>query len=170
MPAEPPPLPSPPAGYTWEWSVEMNAGFLKPEGWHVLKETKNQTQALFITQEQIQREGQDKGFQTGLSVNRIPGAGQKCGGLASQFAATFVHDATKVKQNVLTLIAPQELAPSINMRGYRVQQDGAIIHTVLVCNDRVDLTYLVIFESSLDKWDAAWRIGEPIIRKMMILF
>lgn len=170
VPADSPQLPAPPSGYTWEWSVEMKAGFLRPEDWHVLKETKNQTQALFITQEQIHRKDQEKGFQTGLTVNRIPGAGQKFGGLASQFAAAFVHDATKVMQNVLTVIAPQELAPSINMRGYRVQQDGAITHTVLVCDDRVDLTYLVIFESPRDNWDTAWRIGEPIIQKMMILF
>ncbi len=168
---DPPELPSPPAGFEWQWCDEVKVGILKPKQWHYKSRHKNATRGYFISKEKIDDTGKfDTGkFDTGLTLNVIPGAGKKLGGLASDFAQGFVRTATRDKQSVLQTMPPRTAGPAKTV-GCRIKKSGSVIHYFLIADDSRDLVYMFIFESPEQDWDMAWKTGETILGQLQIDF
>ncbi|KAA1257250.1 hypothetical protein LF1_53990 [Rubripirellula obstinata] len=162
--AEKPNLPSPPTGFEWQWCEDVSVGILKPHQWHYKTARKNATRGYFITQENIEDTG---GFNTGLSLNVIPGVGMKRGGTASEFAKLFIQEATKEKESVLLVIPPNQAGPAQTF-GCRIKKDGSVIHNFLIADDANDVVYMFIYESPEQDWEEAWSKGQTMLRKLYI--
>lgn len=161
-----PDLPSPPAGFDWQWCDEVRVGILKPQQWHFLSQSKNETRGYFITKEKFHGTGK---FDTGLSLNVIPNVGKKQGGEASNFAKSFIREAIQDKQSVLQVIPPGEVGPAKTF-GCRIRRHGSIVHYFLITDDSQDILYLFMFESPESEWESAWKIGETMLQKLYVDF
>lgn len=159
-------LPSPPEGFEWQWCEDVSIGILKPQGWHFSSNRKNATRGYFVTKEKIEEAGE---FSTGLSLNVIPGIGQKRHGLASDFAKAYVRTAIQDKGSVLKIIPPKNAGPAKTF-GCRIKKDGSVIHYFLIADDARDIVYLFMYESPEKEWNTAWKTGETIFKKLYIDF
>ncbi len=79
-------LPQSPSGFSWLESINGVGSFLKPEGWFVKYESKDKTNAVFISKKNIETNGR---FQTGMSVNQLNNWSQSNSSKPSQYAAAF---------------------------------------------------------------------------------
>jgi len=158
-------FPDPPGGFTW---VEFDAGksaFLKPDGWHLKVESKNGTEALFITKESIESEGR---FDTGLTVNYISGVKAKTGVIASQYAQAFLSRAEDKHTRLKSF--KSEIGENITGFGLRVRLDrepAQIVHYFLVADDEADSLRIIMFESPGASWESAWVIGQQLLKGQM---
>ncbi len=98
-----------------------------------------------------------------------PDVGRKKGGLASDFAIAFVRQAIQNKDSVLTVIPPKSVGPAKTF-GCRIKKDGSVVHYFLIADDSSDKLYLFMYESPEKEWDAAWKTGEQILKKLYIDF
>lgn len=163
---EQPELPAPPNGFEWQWCDEVRVGILKPAGWHFKRDTKNDTEAYFITKEKIEPE---KGFFTGLILNVLSGVGKKTKGRASSYAKKFIREAMRDKEFVVKEIPQATLGPAKTI-GCRITKDDSTVHYFLVSDDRYDKLYLFFFEAPSDAWEAEWKIGDENMKKLLIEF
>lgn len=161
-----PDLPAPPEGFSWHWNEEIRGAFLKPNGWHVKEEKRNETLALFLTKEDIATEGS---FTTGFSVNVVPGVGKKSGGKASDYGRSFVREAIQDKENVLVVLPPVDRG-RLKTFGCRIKKDNTIIHYFLIADDETDRLYITFFESPAAEFETAWKKGEVILKKLFFQF
>lgn len=162
--AEKPKLPAPPDGFEWQWCDEVRVGLLKPDGWHYHTHNKGATLGYFITKESIAEKGE---FATGLTLNVIPDVGKKTGGQASDVAKSIVGRAIRDRESVLTVIPPGNAGPTQTF-GCRVKRNGSIMHYFLIADNGADKLYLFYFESPEKEWDAAWKTGEQLLKKLVI--
>ena len=80
--------PPAPSGFTWHTAKNGVGTFLKPDGWYVLEETKGNTNAIFISRENIKKHGK---FIIGFSVNRITSYSSDSSIKASEYAKVFIQ-------------------------------------------------------------------------------
>ena len=151
--------------FSWSSSGPGESDFLKPKGWFLKKESKAGTYAIFITKENIDKEGV---FQTGLTVNVLKGISKKTGNPASLYAHKFITIAAQKEKNKI-LVKPW-LVESGPFKGYgiRVQDEVKILHYMLIANDKEDTLFLTIFEAKPKDWDKAWKYGEVILNNMKL--
>jgi len=93
----------------------------------------------------------------------VSNVARKTGMSAADYASAFTRAAIKEKRNVLSLRPPSKQG-RLTTFGYRVRQDGTIVHALLVADVMADKLYLVLFESPEDTWDDAWQIGKQIMK------
>jgi hypothetical protein len=164
--AEAPELPSPPMGFEWKWCEEMHAAFLRPATWHVKQVTKEGTVGLFISKDDIDKNGE---FKTGLTVNFVADIRKKTGAKPSAYAAATQKLAIKDQEKVMLVIPPVD-GGRIKTVGFRLKKDDTITHSWYVADDGTDSLYVVFFESPADEWDSAWKTGEVIMKKLYFQF
>ncbi len=161
--ADEPDLPSPPTGFEWQWCEDVHVGILKPEQWHYKR---IETRGYFITQQKIENASE---ISTGLSLYVIPSVGKKRGGLASDFAKSYVRAWIQDKDSVLQIIPPGNAGPAKTF-GCRIKTDGSVFHYFLIADDSRDILYLFMYASPEKEWEMAWKTGETILRKLYIDF
>lgn len=151
--------------FLWTSSGPGESDFLMPKGWYLKKESKPGTYAIFITKEDIDKEGL---FQTGLTVNVLKGISEKTGDHASMYAHKFTTIAAQKDKNKV-LVKPW-LVEKGPFKGYgvRVQDEVKILHYFLISNDKQDTLFLTIFEAKPEDWDDAWKYGEIILNNMKL--
>jgi hypothetical protein len=153
------PFPTPPAGFTWQEIPELKAAFLKPDGWFYKREEQKDTLAYFITKENIDKGGR---FQTGLTVNvfhlKKDSAVERGQSIIQQFATA------KNVNTFATDVGPfQEFA----CLAKDTKSSGTIvIYAQAVANPKTNTLYLIIFESPESDWDAAWKLGKPMVEML----
>ena len=104
-----------------------------------------------------------------MSLNVIPEVGKKQGGKASEYAVKFVRESIKDRKSVLQVIRLRKAGPAMTV-GCRIKRDGAIIHYFLIADDAQDKLFLFYFESPEEDWEASWKIGETLLKKLVIDF
>lgn len=162
-------LPEPPTGFQWQQLPELKAAFLKPEGWHVKHRAEGETQAYFITLEDLDKQGT---FLTGLSVNSIPKVSAQTKLWAKQ-CARQLHERVKLDSTVTILKEWENPQPPFVMYGMQTEKkvEGGLkvrIHQLLVANEKTDRLYVITFESTATFWDAAWKIGDVLMTKFVL--
>lgn len=159
-------LPEPPKGYSWQWCEDIKGAFLKPDGWFFRKDAKGGTLGIFITKEDIGKDGQ---FKTGLTVNVIRKVAEKKKIAASEYIRQLMDDARKSMKFIREWDRDMGPFKSVGFLYERQSKEGAFkVHNLLIANDKTGTVYLVMFEAPAEEWEAAWRIGEPIMKKLYI--
>jgi hypothetical protein len=154
-------LPKAPSGFTWQEVPELKAAFLKPNGWFFKQESSKGTIAYFITQEDLAKNGE---FATGLTINVFhlkEGSAVDRGKTLIDQMASQHH----VKTQSRAFGPFQEFACDLK----DTDASGTVqLHALTVANPRTNTLYLFIFESPVDTWDTAWKLGQQIMDMLAI--
>ena len=139
----------------------MKAALLKPEGWYFKRELKNGTLAYFITKEDIEKSGR---FDTGLTVNvfhlKSDSAVERGKALIEKMAAD--HHEKSWNQTVGSFQEFGCLLKDTDASG------TTMMHAFTVANPKTNTLYLFIFESPEAGWEAAWKLGKPIMDSLAL--
>ena len=122
------------------------------------------TQAYFITKDKF---NPPEHFLTGLTINVFSGVGKKHGGTAFAQAVVLLRDVTRDKAVVILEIPPAHAGPAKTI-GCRVAKLGSIVHYFLIADDQADKLYLFYFEAPEEEWEAAWKVGDEILKRLQI--
>ena len=145
----------------------MGYAFLKPTGWHYKHVEQKGQHACFITKEDIDAEGS---FQTGLSVNMILLSHLKTGISASEYAKQFIRTATGEREPLKSWSSTQG---PFKAHGCVIRDDSGgppvFVYNLIIANDRTGTIYVVLYEAPEAEWEKAWKIGEPILKELIIL-
>jgi hypothetical protein len=157
--AQPTELPKSPPGFHWERAEEVKAAFLVPNSWHFKREKHPNTFAYFATREDIVQEGK---FVVGLTVNVIPRIqGRDAVAYAKQFVQTFPAGKKLLKS------WDASMGPFVG-GGCLVEDEVAIMHTLMVANPKTNTLYLFIFEAPKAEWEGAWKTGQQIVQLILL--
>lgn len=156
-------LPKAPDGFGWYVADNKAGTFLRPDGWFVKEDGKKSDKALFITKENIDKNGV---FTTGLSVNRVPRLSKRTGYKATEYAKAFIK---KYLQSDFNIINSYKVPEQDTYQGYGVRYSGdnngvkTIANVLVVASNRDDVVYLMIFESPAKVWDSEWEKGRLML-------
>ena len=153
-------LPKPPSGFTWQEIPEMKAAFLRPEGWFFRQETNKGTLAYFITKEDISRGGE---FDTGFTVNVF----RKQDSAVERGKAMIDKMVSERHGQKWTRSAGpfQEFGCRVKVAD---ESGTTVMESLALANPKTNTLYLFMFESPESSWEAAWRIGKPIMDTLAI--
>lgn len=154
-----------PVGFSWQADEATHVELLKPDGWFVRSETQGDTSAIFITREEIRP---PEPFQTGLSLNVVHGVRQKTGVASSTYARTLLEQIATKHERLLEFANDDNGFANAGLR-VATASPAKVIHYYAVSDDRRDLLFLFVFESPKEDWEAAWSIGEPMLKQIRIV-
>ncbi len=144
--------PPSPSGFTW-YSAQNGVGtFLKPDGWYIHEEGNENTNALFISRENIKENGK---FIIGFSVNQISSYSKNSKLKASQYAKVFIQkiiDKHEVIKSGVIKGGPTDM----NVARVKSENSGVktIVHHIAIGMDDRDELYLISFEAPESEWQA----------------
>jgi hypothetical protein len=151
-----------PSGFAWYVFEAGDSACLRPLEWFVKTEVKGDTAALFVSKQDIDKEGK---FDTGLTLNVLRGIQKKTGRAPSQYARTYLdellakHEDAKRFEN-----PPQDGMPGI---GAAYVDSSAsppvVIYTFLLADDARDTLRLFILEAPQEDWAAVWARGQQML-------
>lgn len=161
-------FPSPPEGFTWKHIEEIKGAFLSPIDWYYKETRKNNTLGIFITKENIDKEGM---FLTGFTVNILKNVKQSTNMAPSEFAYKFISTASKSKPVVKEMWS-NNMGPftayGVRLKNEDKQLGDYITHHLVIANDSTGTVYMCIFEAPEKAWATAWKQGEVIMQKLFI--
>ena len=151
-----------PSGFEWYVFEAGDSACLRPLEWFVKAEVKGDTAALFMSKENIDKEGK---FETGLSLNVIRKSHAKTGKSPSQYARAYLdelvsaHDDAQRFEN-----PPQDGMPGIGAT-YLDQKASppVVIYTFLLADDASDILRIFILEAPQREWAEVWARNEKIL-------
>lgn len=163
------PLSPAPAGFTWQPLPESKAAALLPAGWYYRAAGEKNAPTYYLTREEI---GENNEFETGLSLQVVRKAKTKTGRPAPEYAEllmmrtgfgpgkqlldkTAVADGPFYKRTVRYRDAPPEAEPRI-------------VYQLALANAKTDTLYLLTFESPEKDWPDAWKLGEVMVRELVL--
>ncbi|GGX40802.1 PsbP-related protein [Saccharospirillum salsuginis] len=149
-----------PDGYRWYTADNGVGTFLVPDGWHVKEETRNGTDALFISRENIDQQGR---YQVGMTVNRVPNFSQTTSVPATEYAESFIKQ-LMVKHDVLMSNTNSESVEPRYIARVRLTKDPAtIVHYITVGRAATDELFLIYFEAPESEWEDALETAQPML-------
>ncbi|HEY9148506.1 MAG TPA: hypothetical protein VIQ22_05805 [Gammaproteobacteria bacterium] len=159
-------LPQPPDGFTWHVSENRVGTFLRPDGWFVREEGEKSDKAVFISKEDIAKDGV---FTTGLSVNRVPRVSARVGHSATEYAKMFL---TQYLNDEFEIIKTYNVPEQDSYHGYGLRYSGdnqgvaTIANVLTIASDRDDTLYIIVFEAPSRSWDDAWAKGSLMLNML----
>ena len=151
-----------PSGFEWYVFEAGDSACLRPLGWFVRTEVVGDTAALFMSKEDIEKEGK---FETGLTLNVVRKIHAKTGKSPSQYARVYLdellakHDDAKRFEN-----PAHDGMPGI---GAAYLDQGAsppvVIYTFLLADDESDILRIFILEAPQEDWAEVWARNEKIL-------
>lgn len=154
----------PPKGYAWQLLPMINTIILMPDNWHLLAESNDKVDGLFLSREDIANGGI---FRTGLIINAVRKAGIWSGRSVDEFAQQEdrrVFELPNVKVDD-TWASDQSEIKQYGAR-YRIMDSAGHEHTAVkltIVNKQSQSVYFVIFESLSREWSASEAIGRTMI-------
>jgi hypothetical protein len=161
-------LPSPPSGFGWQDCNEINAHFLKPDGWFYKHVRQQGIEAFFISRENIDKEG---AFSSGLTINYYKGVKHKVGVMPSEYEER-TREAAKSKHHV----DDEKKVSHGSLQGisykFTFSPGGSnpkrTLYNLSFPDDKEDTLLLIMFESPSAEWEEAWKFGKLIVEKFVM--
>jgi hypothetical protein len=162
--SEPPALPpaDAPSGFAWYVFEAGDSACLRPLDWFVKTEVKGDTAALFVSKQDIDKEGK---FDTGLTLNVLRGIRRKTGKAPSEYARAYLDELlAKHVQAKRFENAPQDGMPGIGAAYVDSESSPpVVIYTFLLADDEYDILRLFILEAPQEDWAAVWARGQQML-------
>ncbi|WP_345126991.1 hypothetical protein [Hymenobacter antarcticus] len=163
------PLATPPAGYTWQPLPESRAAMLLPEGWQYRAEGEKGSPTYYLTQEAIGESGE---YQTGLSLQVVRKAKARTGRPAPEYAELLLlRTGFGPGQQQLEKAASVEgpfYKRTVRYREAPPEADARVVYQLALANAKTDTLYLLTFESPEKDWAEAWKLGEVMLRELVL--
>ena len=158
--------PSAPGGFSW-YEAENGVGtFLRPDGWHAKEESRNGTNALFISREYLGNNGR---LLVGLSVNQFTEFSRRSSARPSAYAQSFIQG---IMQNKETIRAGKVEGNKDTMHVARVAgMNGTvrtIIHYIAVGMDDEDEVFLLWFEAPESEWEQSYGFARSMLNYFIL--
>ena len=156
--------PAAPAGFTWKRFDPARTSFLVPDGWHVLSESSNGTDAVFITKEEIRPGGT---FVTGVTINVV--TRNKKTDVAA-LGAAMIKEMRK-KGEVLESVDDVKHGPLTGSSctvALAAPNDNLITYVAALADTSANRLYIVQFEAPKAEWTNAWRIGKVVAEQFRV--
>ncbi|MFT3869649.1 MAG: hypothetical protein QM715_14430 [Nibricoccus sp.] len=160
-------LPVAPNGFLWQEVPTIKAAILRPNDWFYKEDQSGTTTALFITKESIQKKGR---FETGLTLNCVRDIPAKAGMPPSAYAVAFAQEAAtkhKLDEQMAFDHGPFKAVRFRYVDASKGITSVTICH-LLIANDKTGTLFLVIFEAPTKNWENEWKLGEVILKKMLL--
>lgn len=155
-----------PDGFSWHIASNGVGAFLKPDGWFVKEESQEETNALFITKENIDTDGV---FLTGMSINQINNLSTVSKLAPSQYAAFLISKVAKGKEVLKSGVVEGN---PLDMHVVRILSDNAgvptVIHYLSFGLDSKDQMYVINFESPESEWEANYQEASVMLNIFLI--
>lgn len=168
-----------PLGYSWQEVPEMRTAFPKPDRWHYRYQAVGDTQACFITREQILANGffttpqevtSGQGFGTGLTVDTLPGIYRNFRVSAAEFAISALTTNPLLNpEGDIETTQDRQLAV---YRGYFRSGSRLLAHRGIPAtryyieatgNNQTDRVHVIMFETPEELWEQYKEVGKVII-------
>lgn len=154
-------VPTPPSGYSWVRLSPLRAMFLQPDGWHFKSEQRASARAFFISRENIDEVGE---FLVGLTINVLRPQ-ETATDAATRLMGQYMDRGEVLRMRELARGPMSGYVASIRKRG---SGGPLMLHVMTIANPKTNVLYAIIFEAPAKEWDAAWSIGETILRNFML--
>jgi hypothetical protein len=94
----------------------------------------------------------------------------KTGISASQYAQQFIRTATGEREPLKSWSSTHG---PFKAHGHLIRDDSGgspvIVQNLVIANDHTGTVYVVLYEAPEAEWEKAWKIGEPILKELIIL-
>lgn len=145
---------NPVKGFERERLTEIGGSVLVPKGWYFRHETHNYTEAYFVSKEEIV--GSDSMFETGLTMNVVKKEGVT-GGDAEKYMNAYANE--MLKRGVIK----SDTSNKDDIFSYRdiektLSGDDFTLNEIIriAANRETNTLYVIIFESTPEKWSTEW--------------
>jgi len=158
--------PSAPPGFNWYKSSQGIGSFLKPNGWHIKEEKKGNTNALFISKENIETVGS---FKTGLSVNQINSWSSSQTTTPSNYAKSYAAKIATTGQ-ILKQGTVKGNFPDMHVVRVKGNNKGVstIVHHISIGMDTKNQVYIMSYEAPEAVWEKEMQRGGPMLNYFIL--
>ena len=159
----------PTEGYTWQLLPVIDAKILMPKDWHLLVETNDKVDAMFLSREDISDGGM---FLTGLTINAVRRAGVWSGRSVDEFARRedqLIYKIPGVKIDD-RWTSDQSGIKQYGVR-YRTWDSAGTEYTAMrlsIVNEQSRSVYFLTFESLGREWPESEKIGQTMIESLRL--
>jgi len=169
-------LRDPPPFYSWQWCDEIQAGLLKPDGWHYMQSEINGNPVFLITEDPVENNSQ---FNVGFQLTVIRDAQNLNDSKDPKKAAKeFIEGIVSIAS---TIHERNDLPYGSGIGGHSAimqytvpfgpeKEVEFVSFNLVLLNPETNTLYLVVFLSPLSKWDDSWKKGETISQQMVLDF
>ncbi|HEX8328513.1 MAG TPA: hypothetical protein VF629_13300 [Hymenobacter sp.] len=158
-----------PAGYSWQPLPKNKAAALLPTGWYYKAEAQKGATTYYLTQEEIGESGE---YQTGLSLQVVRKVAAKTNRRAPAYAEfLMLRTGFGPGQQVLDKTASVEgkmHRRAVRYRDAPPNADARVVYQMALANAKTDTLYLLTFESPEKDWAEAWKLGELMVRELVL--
>ena len=162
-------LAAPPPGFTWQPLPESKAAALLPTGWYYKADDQKSGAAYYLTQEEI---GESSEFQTGLSLQVVRKAKAQTKRPAPEYAELlmmrtgFGRGQQQLEKNASTEGSWRKW--TVRYRDAPPDAEPRVVYQLALANAKTDTLYLLTFESPEKEWAEAWKLGEVMVRELVL--
>jgi hypothetical protein len=162
-------LGTPPAGFAWQALPGIKAAMLLPEGWYYQADGQKAALTYYLTREEIGEGGE---FQTGASLHVIRKVKAKTQRGAPAYAE-FLMMRTGFGQGQHQLARASLVEGvfhkyTVRYREAPVEAEVRVVYQMALANAKTDTLYLLTFESAEKDWEDAWKLGETMVRELVL--
>ena len=149
--------PSAPDGYAWQEVDKLSAAFLVPDGWHYDEVSSGHALLLRITEQQI---SDTDATELGASIRVYIGNPESAGIMSGIFREAAEEHSVDIKRS-----AAEPFALLHCKYDSKNANDEPTVRTYMLglINTLTNTSYLVKFQSPLERWDADWVHGKAIL-------
>lgn len=163
------PLAAPPVGFHWQPLPESKAAIPLPDGWYYHADGQQGEPTYYLTQEAIGESGE---FQTGLSLQVVRKVAAKTKRRAPEYAGFLMLRAGFGQgQQQLEKATSQDgifHKHTVRYRDAPPEADARVVYQLALANAKTDTLYLLTFESAEKDWEEAWKLGEVMVRELVL--
>ncbi|MBH8559120.1 hypothetical protein [Hymenobacter negativus] len=162
-------LTAPPAGFSWQPLPQSKAAALLPAGWYYKAEGEKSVPTYYLTQEEVGETGE---YQTGLSLQVVRKAKAKTRHAAPEYAELLMmRTGFGPGQRQLEKTATTEGSwhkRTVRYRDAPPDAEPRVVYQMALANAKTDTLYLLTFESPEKDWAEAWKLGEVMVRELVL--
>ena len=163
------PLAAAPAGFSWQPLPASKAALPLPDGWYYQAETPKGGATYYLTQEPIGETGE---YQTGLSLQVVRKARTQTKRPAPEYAELLMMRTGFGRGQQQLEKASSAEGPwhkwTVRYRDAPPDADARIVYQLALANAKTDTLYLLTFESPEKEWADAWKLGEVMVRELVL--
>ncbi|MCC3154835.1 hypothetical protein Q3A66_17110 [Hymenobacter sp. BT770] len=163
------PLGTAPAGFRWQALPDIKAAMPLPEGWYYKADGQKGATTYFLTRDEIGESGE---FQPGASLNVVRKVKAKTGRQAADYAELLMlrtgFGPGQQQLDKTSSVDGPFYKRAVRYREAPPEAEPRVVYQMALANAKTDTLYLLTFESPEKDWADAWKLGEVMLRELVL--